>query len=104
VSARPARTFGDGVSDEVLRVLANVGLLHADARVRLVKLGAGEGIVAGLRSVIDSNSGAKTRGDLVFVAARILFLLTISGGQPLVDLVEESDLASILVTVRALQA
>ena len=38
----------------------------------------------------------------MFVSARILFLLTVAGRQPLVDLVEKADLRSLLVTVRSL--
>lgn len=96
-----ARTFGDALSDEVLRVLANVGLLHADARARLAMLGAGEGLVAGMQSIIENEQGSKARGDLVFVVARLLFLLTISGGQLLVDLVEKANLPSTLDMVLA---
>lgn len=101
-SSKPtSRSFADPQSDEALRVLANVALLHAPSRATLADLGVGHGLAAGLRELVKAEAGIKAKGDVVFVAARILFLLTVAGGPALVALVDESDLPSLLATVRA---
>lgn len=83
-------SFGSPTSDESLRVLSNVLLLHSSARKTLVELDVGPRLVGALRLLRkgDAEDRWAGRGDLIFLGSRLGFLMSVEGGEGVLKLVD----------------